>query len=148
MHVRPLVAVTVAAGLAIPAYALAEGIGPHASWYDENPHGTKPANDVSIVVHRDKHKADVFVNNFCLGSQTSDGTKYPNNASARGVKVRKGKIAYDGRGTIYTSDGQQERVPMRFGATITRKQATGTAKFPGTKCGTIAFKAKLAGRTK
>jgi hypothetical protein len=130
-----------------PVVALAEGIGPHASYYDEHPHATKPVNDVAIVVHRDKHKADVFVNNFCLGSQTAGGRKYPNNASARGVKVKHGKIAYDGHGTIYTESGQRH-VPMKFAATITRKKATGTAKFAGTDCGTISFKAPLAKRTK
>lgn len=148
MRTRPLVALATTVALATPAAVLAEGFGPHSSYYNQHPRATKPVNDVSIVVHRDKSNADVYVNNFCLGSQTGEGsTKYPNNASARGVKVRRGKISYRGKATIYTQSGQKH-VPMRFAATIKPRKATGTAKFPGRSCGTIDFKAKLVKRTK
>lgn len=140
-------AATAVVVVAIPALALAEKLPPHSSYYDQHAHQTKPVNDVSLLVYRNKSTADVYVYNFCLGSQTNEGQKYPNTAGARGVKVNKGKIAFSGKGTIYTQSGQKH-VAMRFKATVARKQVTGTAKFPGTSCGTIAFKAKLVSRTK
>jgi hypothetical protein len=147
MDVRPLALAAVAAGLAVPAVVLAEGVGPHANGYSQHPRATKPGNDVSLVVHRDTSKADLYVNNFCLGSQGSGSSKYPNGAIARGVKASKGKIAYDGKATIYTADGQQTP-RMKFAAAFNSKRAKGTVKFPGTQCGTIHFKAKLVQRTK
>jgi hypothetical protein len=149
MDARLLTAAAATAALAIPAVVLADGLGPHSTWYDEHPNSTKPVNSVSIVVHRDKGKADVFVSNSCLGSQSApnNSTQYPNSAGARGVRVSHGKISYDGNATIYLQNGQ-EQVKMQFAATIKPKKATGTAKFPGKSCGTIAFKAKLAKRTK
>jgi hypothetical protein len=134
--------------LAVPAVVLADGVGPHATGYQQHPGATKPVNDVSIIVHRDKHNADVFVNNFCLGSTQAGGsTKYPNNATARGIKVSHGKISYDGKATTYTQTGQRQ-VPMRFAAKVKPKTVKGTVKFPGTQCGAIAFKAKRTQRTK
>src|SRR4051812_18225963 len=148
MRARPFAAAALTAALAIPAVVMADGIGPHSSWYDQHPKARKPHNDISIVVHRDKSNADVYVTNFCLGTQGSDAQAYPNGAFARGVKVRNGKIAFKGHGTIYTQTGQ-EKVAERFAATIKPKSATGTAKFPGKPgCGTIRFTAKLAQRTK
>jgi hypothetical protein len=150
MDARPLVAAAaVTAAFAVPAVVLADGVGPHANGYQQHPGSTKPQDDVSLVVHRDTHKADLYVNNFCLGSESSPGssTKYPNGASARGVRVRKGNISYKGSGTIFTQSGQQ-KVAMRFAATVKPKTASGTAKFPGTQCGTIAFTAKLTQHTK
>jgi hypothetical protein len=147
MDTRPLVVAAAAAALAIPAVVLADGLGPHSSWYDQHPKSTKPHNDVSIVVHRDKNRADVFVSNFCLGSESSNGTRFPNSAGARGVRVSRGKISFNGKATIFTAAGQ-EKVAERFAATIKPKSATGTAKFPGKPCGTIQFTATLAKRTK
>ena len=147
MTTRRLAAASAVAVVAIPALALAEKLPPHSSYYDQHAHQTKPVNDVSLLVYRNKGNADIYVYNFCLGSQTNGGQKYPNTAGARGVKVRKGKIAYDGKGTIYTPDGQKH-VAMKFTATVGRKKTTGTAKFPGTSCGKIAFTAKLVARTK
>jgi hypothetical protein len=148
MGPRPLFTAVAVAALAVPAAVLADGIGPHSSYYDQHPHPTKPGNDVSIVVNRKKKTADFFVNNFCLGSQGSDSQTYPNSASARGVAVSHGKIAFHGKATIFTQTGR-EQVAERFTATITRKKATGTAKFPKKPaCGTISFTAKLAKRTK
>ena len=101
------------------------------------------------MVHRDKGNADVYVSNFCLGTETGEGTtKYPNSASVRGAKVRKGKISFRRKATIYAQAGQDE-VTERFTATIKPKSATGTAKFPGKPaCKAISFTAKLAQRTK
>jgi hypothetical protein len=150
MDARPLVvAAAAAAGLAVPAAVLADGIGPHTSWYDQHPKARTPHNDVSIVVHRDKGNADVYVSNFCLGTETGEGTtKFPNSAGVRGAKVSKGKISFRRKATIFTQTGQ-EKVTERFVATIKPKSATGTAKFPAKpKCGTISFTAKLAQRTK
>src|SRR4051794_7317140 len=149
MHARPLAAVAAATALAIPAVVMAEGLGPHTSWYDQHPKARTPHNDVSIVVHRDKGNADVYVSNFCLGTETGEGTtKYPNSAGTRGAKVRKGKISFRRKATIYTQTGQV-KVTERFTATIKPKSATGTAKFPGKPgCKTISFTAKLAQRTK
>jgi hypothetical protein len=150
MGARPLVAAAaVLAAFAVPAVVLADGLGPHSSGYQQHPGSTKPQDDVQVVVHRDTHKADLYVSNFCLGSSSFQGssTKYPNNASRRGVRVRKGKIAFKGHATIYLQDGQKQ-TPMRFAATVKPKTVTGTVKFPGTKCGTIAFKAKRTQWTK
>ncbi|MDX6522246.1 MAG: hypothetical protein QOF08_2851 [Gaiellales bacterium] len=148
MDARPFAFAAVTAALAIPAVVLADGLGPHSSWYDQHPKATKPMNNVSIVVHRDKNKADVFVDNFCLGSESPSGSpKYPDGAGARGLRVSKGKISYSGKATIYRQSGQ-EQVAMRFAATVKPKSAAGSAKFPGKPCGTIGFTAKLAGRTK
>ncbi len=150
MDVRPLVAAgAVTAAFAVPAVVLAEGVGPHATGYQQHPGSTKPQNDVSLVVHRDTHKADLYVNEFCLGSQSFQGspTKYPNGAIRRGVRVHKGKISFKGHATIYLQKSQKQ-VPMRFVATVEPKTVTGTVKFPGTQCGTIAFKAKRTQRTK
>jgi hypothetical protein len=137
------------AALAVPAVVLADGIGPHSTGYDQHPGSTKPQDDVQVVVHRDIHKADLYVNNFCLGSQSFQGssTKYPNSAIRRAVRVRKGKISFKGHATIYLQNSQKQ-VPMRFAATVKPKTVTGTVKFPGTKCGTIAFKAKRTQWTK
>ena len=147
MAARPLAAVFAAAALAVPAVVLAEGIGPHSTGYQQHPGATKPENDVSLIVHRDKHNADVFVNNFCLGTASGSGSqKYPNDAIARGIKVSHGKISYDGKATIYTQSGQRQ-VAMRLAAKIKPKTVKGTVKFPGTQCGTIAFKAKRTQRT-
>ena len=101
------------------------------------------------MVHRDKGNADVYVSNFCLGTETGEGTtKFANSAGVRGVKVRKGKISFRRKATIYTQTGQ-EKVTERFTATIKPKSATGTAKFPGKPaCKAISFTAKLAQRTK
>jgi hypothetical protein len=149
MHARPLAALAAATAFAIPAVVMADGLGPHTSWYDQHPKARTPHNDVSIVVHRDKGVADVYVSNFCLGVDSGEGTtQYPNSASVRGVKVSKGKISFRRKATIYTQTGQ-EKVTERFAATIKPKKATGTAKFPGKPaCGTISFTAKLAKRTK
>ena len=149
MDARPFAAAALTATLAIPAVVMADGLGPHTSWYDQHPKARTPHNDVSIVVHRDKSNADVYVSNFCLGTETGEGsTKYPNNAGVRGAKVRKGKISFRRKATIFTQSGQ-EKVTERFAATIRPKSATGTAKFPGKPaCGTISFTAKLAKRTK
>jgi hypothetical protein len=148
MHARPLAAVAAIAALAVPAFALAEGIGPHATGYQQHPGSTKPGNGVEMIVHRDKHNADVFVDNFCLGTESGGGSqKYPDSAIARGIQVSHGKIFYSGKATIYTQTGQRQ-VPMRFAARIKPKTAKGTVKFPGTQCGTIAFKAKRTQRTK
>jgi hypothetical protein len=149
MNVRPFAAAAAIASFAVPAVVLADGLGPHSSGYDQHPGSTKPQDDVSVVVHRDTHKADLYVNNFCLGSQSFQGssTKYPNGAIRRAVRVRKGKISFKGHATIYMPDSQKQ-VPMRFAATVMPKAVAGTAKFPGTQCGTIAFKATLTQRTK
>jgi hypothetical protein len=141
-------AASAVAVVAIPALALAEQLPPHSSYYDQHANQTKPVNDVSLLVYRKQGKADVYVYNYCLGSQSGEGgQKYPNTAGARGVKVHKGKIAFDGKATIYMPNGQKH-VAMKFKAKVERKKATGTAKFPGTSCGTVAFKAKLVSRTK
>ena len=143
-----IAAVSAVAVLAGPALALAEQLPPHSSYYDQHANQTKPTNDVSLLVHRKQGVADVYVYNFCLGSESGEGgQKYPDTAGARGVKVHKGKISFDGKATIYTQSGQKH-VAMRFKATVAPKKVTGTAKFPGTSCGTIAFKAKLVSRTK
>ena len=150
MRSRALVAAAAAVALALPAAVLADGLGPHSTWYAQHKTITKPENDVSIVVHRDKGNADVSVSNFCLGTQPggANGALFPNDASARGVKVKKGKVSYSGPATIFTATGQ-EKVTMKFTATLKPKKATGTAKFPTTQgCKTISYTAKLAGRTK
>jgi hypothetical protein len=147
MDVRHLAVATAAAALVAPAAVLADGIGPHSSWYDEHPNARAPHDDVSIVFHRDKGRADVFVSNSCLGTETSNGIQYPDSAGARGVRVRHGKIAFDGKATIFRNTGQ-EKVAMKFAAALKPKKATGTAKFPGKPCGTIHFTLKLAKRTK
>ena len=150
MHARPFAAAAaLTAALAIPAVVIAEGLGSHASWYDQHPKARAPHNDVSIVVHRDKSNADVYVSNFCLGTETGEGTtKFPDSAGVRGAKVRNGKISFRRKATIFTQTGQ-EKVTERFAATVKPKSATGTAKFPGKPgCGTISFTAKLAQRTK
>jgi|tagenome__1003787_1003787.scaffolds.fasta_scaffold20272574_2 hypothetical protein len=147
MDARHLAVATAAAALAVPAAVLADGLGPHTTWYDQHPHSTKPHDDVSIVVHRDKGRADVFVSNSCLGTESSNGIDYPDSAGARGVRVRHGKIAFNGKATIYRNTGQ-EKVAMKFAATLKPKKATGSAKFPGKSCGTIQFTSKLAKRTK
>jgi hypothetical protein len=150
MDARSFAAIAAAtAALAVPAVVMADGIGPHSSWYDQHPKARKPHNDVSIVVHRDKSTADVYVTNFCLGTESGQGTtQYPNGASALGVKVSKGKISFHRKATVYTATGQ-EQVTERFAAKVKSKRATGTAKFPGKPgCATISFTAKLAKRTK
>jgi hypothetical protein len=150
MDARPFAAAAaVGAVFAIPAAVLADGLGPHTSWYDQHPKARTPHNDVSIVVHRDKGNADVYVSNFCLGTETGEGTsKFPNSAGVRGAKVSKGKISFRRKATIFTQTGQ-EKVTERFTATIKPKSATGTAKFPGKPaCKAIGFTAKLAKRTK
>src|SRR4051794_14397236 len=149
MDARPLIVAAATAALAVPAaVAVADGLGPHTSWYDQHPKARTPHNDVSIVVHRDKSNADVYVSNFCLGTESGEGTRFPDSAGVRGVKVTKGKISFHRKATIFTQTGQ-EKVAERFAATIKPKSASGTAKFPGkASCGTIAFTAKLAKRTK
>jgi hypothetical protein len=151
MRTSPLIALAATAALATPALVLADGIGPHSSWYDQHPKTTKPVNDVSIVVHRDKGDADVFVSNFCLGTEAggpSGTTQYPNSAAARGVRVSHNKISYSGKATIFTRNGQRQ-VALNFTAAIKPKKATGSAKFPNeSACKPIPFKAKLAKRTK
>jgi hypothetical protein len=147
MDARLVAAAVATAALGLPAAVLADGLGPHSTWYDQHPKATKPHDDVSIVVHRDKGNADVFVTNSCLGTDSSGGSTFPRTADVRGVKVSKGKISYNGKATIFTQTGQ-ETVTMQFAATIKPKKATGTAKFPGTSCGTIGFKAKFVKRTK
>jgi hypothetical protein len=147
MGPRSLFAAAATAALVVPALALAEGIGPHATGYEQHPGSTKPQNDVSIIVHRDTSTADLFVNNFCLGSSSGGSTKYPDSVSERGVKVSHHKIAFHGKATKYTAEGQ-EQLAMRFAATVGRKRVKGTVKFPGTSCGTIHFKAKRTQRTK
>src|SRR3954469_8795802 len=98
MTTRRFAAVSAVAVVAVPALALAEELPPHSSYYDQHAHQTKPMNDVSLLVHCNKGNADLYVNNFCLGSQSGEGgPKYPNSASARGVKVHKGKISFDGK---------------------------------------------------
>ena len=133
----------------MPAVVLADGIGPHSSFYGQHKTVTKPENDISLVVHRDKGKADVFVSNFCLGTQsTPNGMSFPNSAQARGVKVKKGKISYSGPATIFMQNGQQT-VTMKFTATIKPKKAKGTANFPKIQqCKPISFTAKLQQKTK
>ncbi len=150
MHARSFAAfAAAAAGLAVPAAVMAEGLGPHTSWYDQHPKARTPHNDVSILVHRDKGLADVYVSNFCLGTESGEGTtKYPNSAGVRGAKVRNGKISFRRKATIYTQTGQK-KVTERFTATIKPKSAGGTAKFPGKPgCKPIGFTAKLVQRTK
>jgi hypothetical protein len=150
MDARPFAAAAVlGAAFAVPAAVLADGLGPHTSWYDQHPNSTKPHNDVSIVVHRDKGNADVYVANSCLGTETGEGTTpFPNSAGVRGAKVSKGKISFRRKATIFTQTGQ-EKVTEKFAATIKPKSASGSAKFPGKPaCGTISFTAKLAKRTK
>src|SRR4051794_9541499 len=150
MHARQFAAIAAAtAALAIPAVVMADGLGPHTTWYDQHPNARTPHDDVSIVVHRDKGVADVYVSNFCLGTEAGNGTmKYPNSAGVRGAKVRKGKISFRRKATIYTQTGQ-EKVTERFTASIKPKSATGSAKFPGKPgCKTLGFTAKLAKRTK
>jgi hypothetical protein len=150
MRSRPLIAAAVAAALAVPAVVLADGLGPHATWYATHKTVTKPENDISIVVHRDKGKADFFVTNFCLGTEQGQqgSSSFPNTASVRGAKVKHGKISFSGKGTIFTANGQQ-KVTEKFTATLKPKKATGTAKFRTVqKCNPIKFTAKLAGRTK
>src|SRR3954454_19315862 len=150
MHAHQFAAIAAAtAALAVPAAVLADGVGPHSSYYDQHPKARRPHNDVSIVVHRDKGNADVYVTNFCLGTESGQGTtKYPNGANALGVKVRKGKISFRRKATVYTQAGQ-EKVTERFTATIKRRSASGTAKFPGKPaCKPIGFTAKLVKRTK
>src|SRR3954454_8298722 len=119
MHAHQFAAIAAAtAALAVPAAVLADGVGPHSSYYDQHPMGRTPHNDVSIVVHRDKGNADVYVSNFCLGTETGEGTtKFPNSAGVRGAKVRKGKISSRRKATIYTQTGQ-EKLTERFTATI------------------------------
>lgn len=149
MGVRPLVAaVAVSAAFAVPAIVLAD-VGPHANAYAQHPGAGTSRDNVELVVHRDTQKADLYVTNFCLGSESFPGSpgKEPHQASARGVQVHKGKVSYKGNGTISTPNGEQQ-VAMQFVATIKTKSAKGTAKFPGTQCGTISFKAKLTKRTK
>jgi hypothetical protein len=151
MHTRPILAIAATAALATPALVLADGLGPHSTWYDQHPSSTKPHNDVSIVVHRDKGNADIFVSNFCLGTGPGGPTssqQFPNGAGARGVRVQHGKISYDGKATLFTQNGTKD-VPFKFAAKLKPKKATGTAKFPGeSACKPIPFKAKLAKRTK
>src|SRR5437868_3858451 len=150
MRSRTLVAAAAAVALALPAAVLADGVGPHANWYATHKTLTKPENDISIVFHRDKGKADIFVTNFCLGTQSGQGSSnsFPNTASARGVKVKHGKISFSGKATIFTSTGQ-EKVTEKFAATLKPKKATGTANFPTVqKCKPIGFTAKLRQRTK
>ena len=150
MRSRPLIAAAVAAALALPAAVLADSIGPHASWYATHKNPTKPENDISIVFHRDKGKADIFVTNFCLGTQSGQqgSSSFPNTASATGVKVKKGKISFSGSAKIFTANGPQ-KVTEKFTATLGSKKATGTAKFPNVnKCNPIKFTAKLQERTK
>jgi hypothetical protein len=147
MDARPLVIAATAAALAVPAVVLADGIGPHSSFYDQHPHATGPGNDVSINVHRDKGNANLSVSNSCLGTSTANGMQFPNSVGAQNVRVRKGKISFNGNAMLFTSTGQ-EKVAMQFTATITAKKATGTVTFPKKPCGTIRYTAKLAKRTK
>jgi hypothetical protein len=148
MNARLLAAGVLAAAV-FPAAVLADGIGPHSSDYEQHAPSPKPQNDVSIVVDRAKHRANMFVSNFCLGSQSGGpgSQSFPNEASATGIRVRHGRFSFNGKATMFTQNGQK-RLPARFAATIKPKKATGTARFPGTSCKTIGFTAKLFRRTK
>src|SRR5436305_9658586 len=100
MRTRRILAVAVTAALVTPSLVLADGIGPHTNWYDQHPNSRKPQNDVTILFHRDKHDADLFVSNFCLGTEPggpAGSPPFPNSASARGVGVKHGKISFDGK---------------------------------------------------
>ncbi len=142
MRVRPLICVGAVAALAVPAVALAEGLAPHSSYYNQHPYAKRVTNDVSLVVQRKRGKATVFVSNACLG-------RFGNaigSANVSSVSVHRGKLAYHGKAFEYNATGSQ-KVSVAVSGTVTKKKASGKVTFPGTKCGTIHFVAKLVSST-
>lgn len=151
---RIAIAIATTAALALPAVAIADAIAPHSSFYSQHPMtpGAKPSNNVTVYLHRNTGKVLVGIGNFCLGSTLLSGpgvkpTRYPDSASVQ-TRVRGGRMSFRGMATVYAGQTHSRRVRTIFAAKMTAKAVTGSAKFPGTKCGTIRFVAHLRERTK
>ena len=144
MSTRKGLAIAIAAALAVPAIALAE-VGPHSTWYAVHKTTNGRQNNINIVYQRNNGRADVNGVNSCLGTSTPQGSKtaYPNSFDAYPVAVKHGKIAFQGRATVYIGMNKT-RPRMIFSATLKPNKAVGQVSFPGTKCGTIHFTAPVA----
>ncbi len=152
LYVAPVLVVI---ALIVPAVAPAD-LRPHSDDYLQFKPQTGQRNNVEVVRDRKTKSARVFVNNFCLGKQTSGGRSFPLLASIpaysgnlevpKGIPVRtNGAFTYSGKATLDTN--KPHNVPASVSGSITAKRATGILRFPGTKCGTIRFVAKFAART-
>jgi hypothetical protein len=141
---RKALTIGAAAALVVPAIALAE-VGPHSTWYAVHKATNGRQNNINIVYQRNNGSADVNGVNYCLGSSTPPGstTAYPNSFDAYPVRVKHGKIAFQGKATVYIGM-KKTRPRMNFSATLKPKKAVGQLSFPGTKCGTIHFTAPVA----
>jgi hypothetical protein len=154
MRARSAAALAVVAVGAVAAPAFAQQLGPHTTWYDQHPNASRPANDISIMYSRSRGTAQLSVTNFCLGSTPGQGqgqgqgqgSRYPFTASVARAPVHRGRIAYSGRATEYAGQGVSH-VSIRLTASLQAHRAIGKVSFRGTRCGTIDFVAKLAGRT-
>jgi len=147
-------AVVAALAAAIPAAAIADSIGPHSSFYSTVSPTTKHAvlNVVDIDVHRTTGATLVNVGNECLGTFTFQVPGQPSFTGSKNAtitpRLRHGKLSFRGRAKLIAGQGVAGHVQMTFSATVTARLATGTATFPGTKCGPIRFVAPLRERTK
>ena len=148
-----------AAGLASCCLCLsapaAADLGPHSNFYEQNPtaHGQK--NDIGVTLNRRTHQAYFYVTNFCLGSSTYSGHRYPNTVSlpttseghTAGIEVVNGRVRWQGQGTLYDQSGRATTLQSKILATIGPRRARGSVTISG-KCGKLPFMAKLAGSTK
>ncbi len=137
----------VAAGLlaaAVPAVAVAEQLPANSSYYSEDHHYSGMGSNVGFLVYWKKNKADIYVADNCLGN---DGV-YTNEATARGVTMRKDRLNYNGPARVYAS-GQTLHVTLRLSATVSRTKVTGTVAFPQTKgCSARSFTATVTSSRK
>jgi hypothetical protein len=131
--------------LALPAAALAD-IGPHSSLYDQGKlRAGEQKPNVSVLVDRRRQTATVDVQNYCLGAQYDGGQRFPRTAEVT-VHVRHGKLEFRGKARLFAKP-RSTLVAGTVVATIKPKRASGYARFPSTKCGTIRFVAPLVERT-
>lgn len=148
MHARSRITVASAMALGITAAAGAE-VGPHSTWYAVHKQTDGRHNNINIVYQRDKRVADVNGVNKCLGSSTPPGSNsaYLNSFDAYPVRVKRGKISFHGKATVFSGTGRQSQ-QMVMTATLKPTKAVGRITLPGTKCGTIRFTARVALVTK
>jgi hypothetical protein len=142
-------AVAAVAAITIAVPTLAQAFAPHTTWYQQHPNSSRPRDNVSIIWTRNRGSADLYVTNFCLGSAPGQGqgaNRYPFSAEVATAPVHGAAISFAGRAREYAGQGVSH-VTMHFSARLMSSGATGSISFPGTRCGTISFAAKLAGRT-
>lgn len=141
---RRVIAAAGVLAVAISAIAWADGLPPHSSYYAQHHHYTGKGANISFVVHRKSHTADIYASDNCLGQQSG----YTNEATVRGAHVRKHALHYDGNAIVYGSMGSTT-VKMKVSAKVTHKKVKGTVSFPNTTgCSSRSFTATLVSSTK